>query len=82
MSHMTTSEGRKYRRTQFKRLVALVKKEYQAKGIAMRESKIERNLLEKAAKEFVNFKNTVSERQMLTQRATRQSHFEKNYKKR
>ena len=28
LSHMTTSRGRNYRRTQFKRLVQLVKKEY------------------------------------------------------
>jgi ribosomal protein L22 len=53
MSHLTTSEGRYYRRTQFKRLVQMVKSEYQARGISMKEDKIERNLLEKATGEFL-----------------------------
>lgn len=47
LSFMTTSNGRHYRKTQFKRLVQLVEKEYQRKGIAVNRFKIERNLLEK-----------------------------------
>lgn len=53
MSHMTTSNGRRYRRVQFQRLIQMVKSEYQARGITMRAAKIERNLLEKASREFV-----------------------------
>lgn len=49
---MTTSKGRHYRKTQFKRLVQLVEKEYQRKGIAVNRFKIERNLLEKTAQEW------------------------------
>jgi hypothetical protein len=81
MSHMTTSNGRHYRKVQFKRLVTMVKAEYQAKGIYMRAAKIERNLLEKASREFVELGQHLSERQMLTSRATRQEIFDKNYKK-
>lgn len=53
MSHMTTSNGRHYRKTQFKRLVQMIKSEYQSKGVVMKASKIERNLLEKASREYV-----------------------------
>jgi hypothetical protein len=50
---MTTAKGRHYRRTQFKRLVQLVQKEYQRKGQHMKKSKIERNLLEKVGQEWI-----------------------------
>ena len=49
LSFMTTSKGRYYRRTQFKRFVQLLQKEYRRKGITMKKEKIERNLLEKQA---------------------------------
>ena len=54
LSFMTTSKGRHYRKTQFKRLVQLVEKEYQRKGIAVNRFKIERNLLEKTAQEWTD----------------------------
>ena len=81
MSHLTTSEGRYYRRTQFKRLVQMVKSEYQARGISMKEDKIERNLLEKATGEFLQLQSEAKQRNLLTSRAARQEIFEKNYKK-
>ena len=52
LSFMTTSSGRHYRKTQFKRLVQLVEKEYQQKGLPVNRWKIERNLLEKTAQEW------------------------------
>lgn len=81
MAHMTTANGRYYRKTQFERLVKLVKSEYQSKGITMKDKKIERNLLEKASREFVELGHHLSEKQMLTSRAERQELFDKNYKK-
>lgn len=81
MSHLTTSEGRYYRRTQFKRLVQMVRSEYQARGVTMKEDKIERNLLEKATGEFLQLQSEAKQRNLLTSRAARQEIFEKNYKK-
>ena len=54
MSHMLTSNGRRYRRVQFSRLVQVVQKEYRQRGVRMRQQKIERNLLEKLAARFAN----------------------------
>ena len=81
LSHLTTSQGRYYRRTQFKRLVQLIQKDYQKKGVAIRKEKIERNLLEKAGAEYLEHRRTQQEKRLLTNRTSRQSHFEKNYKK-
>lgn len=47
----------------------------------MKESKIERNLLEKASRDFVQISKNVSERALLTSKASRTALFEKNYKK-
>ena len=47
----------------------------------MKKDKIVRNLLEKAAKEFQDIRKKRLEANMLEQKTTRQSHFEKNYKK-
>lgn len=46
MSSILTSRGRYYRRTQFKRLVKQVLREYRMKGQATSKEKIERNLLD------------------------------------
>ena len=81
LSHLTTSNGRYYRRTQFKRLVAMVQKEYQKRGLVMREDKIERNLLEKVTADFVGLLERHREQSSLQQQASRQAHFEKNYRK-
>ena len=81
LSHMTTSQGRYYRRTQFKRMVQLIQKEYQSQGVQMKTSKIERNVLEKAAAEFLDMRRGNDEGRMLTNRTSRLAHFEKNYKK-
>jgi len=81
LSHLTTSQGRYYRRTQFKRLVQLIQKDYQKKGIEMRRGKIERNILEKAAADFQDQRKHNDEQRLLTSRTQRQAHFEKNYKK-
>jgi hypothetical protein len=58
-----------------------VKNEYQSKGIIMKDEKIERNLLEKASREYVELGHQIRERQMLTSKAGRQTIFDKNYKK-
>jgi len=71
MSHMTSSRGRHYRKTQFKRLVQLVTKEYQKKGQSVSVPKIERNLLAKASREFLQLREETNERALLTSRATR-----------
>ena len=81
LSHMTTSRGRYYRRVQFKRLVKLIQSDYQKEGILMRKQKIERNLLEKAAAEFLDTRKRNDEVRLLSSRTSRQAHFEKNYKK-
>lgn len=81
LSYLTTSQGRYYRRRQFQRLVQLVQKEQQKQGVEMRKEKIERNLLEKAAAEFIEQNKGKAEQRMLTNRTSRQAHFEKNYKK-
>lgn len=81
LSHMTTSRGRYYRKLQFRRLVQLIQKQYQKEGVAVRKDKIERNLLEKAAAEFIDAKRERDEAGLLTSRTKRQAHFEKNYKK-
>jgi hypothetical protein len=81
LSYLTTSQGRYYRRVQFKRLVQLVQKEQQKQGVDMKKDKIERNLLEKAAAEFIESRKGKTEERMLTNRTSRQAHFEKNYKK-
>lgn len=47
----------------------------------MKKEKIERNLLEKAAAEFISMRKSNDEQRMLTSRTSRQAHFEKNYKK-
>lgn len=80
-THMTTSAGRYYRQTQFKRLISLMKKEYQKKGISISDDKLERNLLEKASRDYLVTRQNDKEKELLSTRATRQTHFEKNYKK-
>jgi hypothetical protein len=47
----------------------------------MKKEKIERNLLEKAAAEFIEKRKDKQRDRMLTNRTSRQAHFEKNYKK-
>jgi len=47
----------------------------------MKESKIERNLLEKASRDFVKLAKTVRERHLITSKASRTALFDKNYKK-
>lgn len=54
---MTTSEGRYYRRTQFKRLVQKVEKEYRAQGKHVNTAKIQRNMLEKSVSELITESN-------------------------
>jgi hypothetical protein len=81
LSYLSTSQGRYYRRVQFKRLVQLVQKEQKKQGVDMKLDKIERNILEKSAAEFLEFRKTRNETRMLSNRTSRQAHFEKNYKK-
>jgi hypothetical protein len=59
----------------------MVKAEYQSKGVVMKDAKIERNLLEKASREFVELSNEMKEKHLLTSKASRQEIFDKNYKK-
>ena len=47
----------------------------------MRQSKIERNILEKEAKNFVSMLDAIQEQSLVTRQSTRQSHYDKNYKK-
>ena len=80
-SHLLTSAGRYYRRTQFKRLVQLVQKEYRKRGISMHAHKIERNLLERATAAFIRSRDEINKRNLLEKQSARTQHFEKNYKK-
>ena len=81
MAHMTTSQGRRYRRLQFKRLVARVQAQYQKHGINMQKYKLERNLAEKVVREIVKEVKTKEEVATLNQTSERQAYFEKTYKK-
>ena len=47
----------------------------------MKKEKIERNVLEKAAAEFLDLRKRSDEQRMLSNRTSRLAHFEKNYKK-
>ena len=47
----------------------------------MQEDKIERNLLEKMAANFVSVMNRHREQSMISKASERQSHFDANYKK-
>jgi hypothetical protein len=58
-----------------------VKKNYAAQGYQMKDSKIERNLLEKASRDFVQISKSVKERHLITSKASRTALFEKTYKK-
>lgn len=58
-----------------------MQKEQLKQGVEMKKEKIERNLLEKAAAEFIDARKSKAEQRMLTNRTSRQAHFEKNYKK-
>jgi len=62
-------------------LTQVVKSEYKQRGIDMSEKKIERNLLEKAARDYIELSEKATEERLLTSRASRQALFEKNYKK-
>ena len=53
-----------------------MKKEYQKRGISMREHKIERNLLEKAGAEFEANREAVKQRALLSKQSARTLHFE------
>lgn len=80
-SHMLTSNGRRYRRVQFRRLILQVQKEYRSRGINMRTHKIERNLLEKVGAIFQQKRDLIKQRGLLAKKSARSQHFEKNYKK-
>lgn len=58
-----------------------MEKEYQKKGLVMKRSKIERNLLEKASAEFLETKKQRDDQRLINSRSTRQAHYEKTYKK-
>ena len=58
-----------------------MRQEYIKKGQCINEKKLERNLLEKASRDYVIGKQTTREKSLLTARATRQAHYEKNLKK-
>ena len=47
----------------------------------MKRSKIERNILEKSAADFIEQRKRNDEIRLLSNRTARQAHFEKNYKK-
>lgn len=78
---MLTSKGRRYRRVQFRRLIQVVQKEYRARGVHMREQKIERNLLEKVGAAFEAKKQLLAQRALLSKQSERTQHFEASYKK-
>jgi hypothetical protein len=47
----------------------------------MKKEKIENNLLDKAAQEFIEVRKQRDEQRMLVSKTSRQAHYEKNYKK-
>jgi hypothetical protein len=81
LSHMTTSQGRRYRRVQFMRLVSKIQKQYSARGVRMHRHKIERNVANKLVRDAVKEIATSNEINALNQNSARQAHFEKEYKK-
>ena len=47
----------------------------------MKKDKLVRNLLDKAASEYMEMRRTAEEERQLVATNTREAHFEKNYKK-
>ena len=47
----------------------------------MKKEKIERNILEKVAQDFIETRKGKEDQRMLVSRTERQAHFEQNYKK-
>ena len=54
-------------------------KEYQRRGLRVKQSKIERHLLDKSVADMVNKHNRVEERLVFADRSKRQAVFDKNY---
>ena len=79
---MTTSEGRYYRRVQFRRLVGLVQSHYRKNNIKITRRKIRENLLEKTAQRHHNFVKSVQAGSIDNgnKYSNRISHFEQAYK--
>lgn len=80
LSFLTTSRGRHYRKTQFKRLVNLIEAEHKKKGLPMNREKIERNILEKTAQDWVDKTRNFENKALFSKRSVRQEMFDKNYK--
>ena len=59
----------------------MCQKEYRKRGIHMRESKIERNMLGKIVARLTRKKEQHDERALLTKQTGRTDHFNENYKK-
>jgi hypothetical protein len=80
-SFMLSSNGRSYRREQFKRLVMITKKELQRKGIFMKDKQIEKFMLEKSVQTIMTKREEHEHKQMRELNLDRQLHFENNYDK-
>lgn len=80
-SFMLTSKGRAYRREQFKRLIILTKKEYQKKGIYLKDKQIEKYLLEKQMQIIVKERKEIYEDTERDKIFLRKKFFEANYEK-
>jgi len=59
----------------------MIEKEYQRKGVALKKEKIRKNLLEKAAADFIQKTKAKEQEDMVSKKTERLAHFEKNYKK-
>lgn len=80
-SFMITSKGRSYRRQQFKRLVELARRDYEQRGIHLREKQIVKYMLEKQMQMIIKDKKEKADIEVREKNLERQTHFEKNYEK-
>lgn len=59
----------------------MMQKEYQRKGIMMKKDKLVRNVLDKAAAEFIELRKDKLEKGRLVATNAREQHFAQHYKK-
>lgn len=79
MAHVTTAQGRFYRKEQFERLVQMVEQEYQSRGLFPRKKQIIRNLLEKEASKFIEKMEEKESASVVSTKSERQKMYEEAY---
>jgi len=76
MQFMLTSQGRQYRKLQFKRLCQFIEKDFRRKGMTVNRKVIKRNVLAKIAKEWTKSSEQLQDRMVFQDRSSRQQTFD------